>query len=218
MKKFSLKLLLKCILFSILVTTFIGSTLIFLENVNMNAAVTSWNELESNPTFIEEIKEQSKDKNSLYNEFEFIVNEAKEKYGEDYPAEEVAISKLMTFSNTQDTIYIYIVSIIIGILLGNIAYFVIEQKATGKVLVIELLLSIVSIGVLLFLMDGIYNLIINSMIKSAGYNLSFKDNVFNENGKVIILSETAIIVFVVYVVNYICQKIRSQKLNKELNK
>ena len=218
MKKFSLIKLLKCILFSVMVTSFIAFSICFIENVARNSYITAWNELESNEQFIEDIKSNSNGIGDTYNQFQEGVNELKEKYGEDYPAESILLHKAMMVSDSSEEIYSYLISVLIGIGLGTIVYIINEQKANGKVFIIELLVAATSLGILLIAIDYIYKFIVNSLIKTAGYNLIFEDTALGEEFKIFILGVFITLIIIVYLVNFVVQKINSKKLNEELNK
>lgn len=218
MKKFSFKKLLTCILFSVMVTCFIGSTISFIENVSMNSYVTAWNELENSEEFIEDTKNNYDGLYDVYNAFQDGVEDLKEKYGEDYPAESVLLNKLMMASNREEEIYTYLISVIVGIGLGTIVYIINEQKANGRVFVIELVLAVGVMGIILLAIDYIYKFIVNSLIKTAGYNLIFEDTALGENFKVFILGAFVTLIVIVYLVNLIVQKINSKRLNEELNR
>ena len=218
MNDFDLKKLLKCIMFSVLVTCFIGFTNVFISKVMMNSYVTAWNELDNNPQYIEYTKNRTDIGYESYNYFLTEANELKEKYGDDYPAEEVLFYRIMMLSNTEDELSIYLAAIIFGIGIGTIVYIISEQKAKGKVLIIELLVSALGIMILLIGIDFGHTVIVNSFIKSSGFTGSFKSENINETIKFLILIGFVILSISLYLSNLIIQKINSKKLNEELNK
>ena len=125
---------------------------------------------------------------------------------------------LMQIANyfTNRIIKVYTLSILIGVSTGAIIYIISIQRAKGKQLIIELIISLLIVfGLVLFTNLG-YEAYINNHVQIFNmtkirtsayiYELEIKD----------ILISYVIVAIVIYIGNIIRQKILTHKLNKEI--
>ena len=108
-------------------------------------------------------------------------------------------------------------SILVGIILGTFVYIVWVQKAKKKNLFIESVICGGMMLILVVLVNVIYELVFYVMMKNLGqeaYIYSLNDVYDIKNVAIICVGIFA----VVYVGNYIYQRIMVSRLNKELNK
>ena len=125
---------------------------------------------------------------------------------------------LMQIANyfTNRIIKVYTLSILIGVSTGAIIYIISIQRAKGKQLIIELIVSLLIVfGLVLFTNLGYETYINNHVhifnmtkIRTSAYiyELEIKD----------ILISYVIVAIVIYIGNIIRQKILTHKLNKEI--
>lgn len=214
-KTFSLKKLLLTILCTVIMSVFIGSTIIFV------ISIPRW--IQSEVVFgvwgnAEALVELENKYQIEYEQIEEMFKELKALYGEDYPVEEIYLMQTINKCSTESIVKIYTMSVLIGIALGTIIYIVAIQNIKGIEMVIELFLAFVVLFVLISLLNLGYYTIINKLIGDISpidggtYSAYIYDI---ESGVIFILY--AIVATVIYAVNMIRQKIITNKLNKELN-
>lgn len=216
-EKFSVKKLLLTILCSSIISVFIGSTIIFIQSLYSNVEVEIINNLDKNDPIIIQIRDSHE---AIVENIKEEIKKDKTDFGEDYPAEAIF---LYNFYNTAANKYldIYWLSIFIGVIFGIIVYIIAIQKANIKKSLIEIIISFIILYLILMIINFGYGFLIKNMINSAGatsetylhyvYDLYYVDIA---NMVIIYL----IIGLVVFIFNYIRQKILTNKLNKELTK
>lgn len=211
LKAFSFKKLLLTILCSIIVTTFILFTAMFVEEI------PTWIMSEVMMMADEESEILIYEGKSAEKAMEAFSSKQKEKHGEEYPAEGILVKQVIYMMESGPIVRTYVHSLLLGAILGTIIYIVSVQGAKGKQLVIELFIAFVILSLFILTINLGYKAIINKAINETGATDAFYDTyVYNIESNNIVY--TFIVVFaIVYLVNFIRQKILTNKLNKELN-
>ena len=212
LKEISIKKLFITILCSIIITTSLSFTIVFIESLSgilVNEALSTWND-----KMPDEVIEYGKKVEETINK---KVQEEKDMYGSDYPSEGILFYRAMSNSRENAIVETYKQSILVGIILGTFVYIVWVQRAKKKNLLIE---SAICGGIMLtlvVLVNIIYELVFYVMMKNLGqeaYIYSLNEVYDIKNVAIICVGIFA----VVYVGNYIYQRIMVSRLNKELNK
>ena len=215
-KGFAIKKLLLSILCSIIVTTFVGFTILFVKVVPSYALAEICNEVNGNS---EELKEMGNYMQELYNtSVKESFAEEKEKYGENYPAEGIFIYFLMNYFNSVSICKVYTLTLLIGTILGALVYIIFIQNATGIRMILEATICGIFILLILVLVNWCYKLIINNAINKIGVGNQNNGNigyVYDINSPDILYIFIGII-GIAYIINLIYQKILANKFNKKL--
>ena len=212
LKEISIKKLFITILCSIIITTSLSFTIVFIESLSgilVNEALSTWND-----KMPDEVIEYGKKVEETINK---KVQEEKDMYGSDYPSEGILFYRAMSNSRENAIVETYKQSILVGIILGTFVYIVWVQKAKKKNLLIESVICGGMMLILVVLVNVIYELVFYVMMKNLGqeaYIYSLNDVYDIKNVAIICVGIFA----VVYVGNYIYQRIMVSRLNKELNK
>ena len=216
-KGFSIKKYLLCIICSIIISTFIGFTILFVTEAPSYVRVEMFRNVNKNSN---EIKEFS----NAFQEDEYrVLNnhilELKEKYGQDYPAEGLVLCQLLDFFRSNSICKTYALSLLIGVIFGTIVYIIFIQKATGMQMIIETLFFTAIILLIILLLNIGYNKIIDVLINELGANIDNSEysNLF-EFDYIYVLKIFIGIAVIVYIVNLIYQKILVNKFNMKLSK
>lgn len=211
-KAFSIKKLLLCILCSILVTTFIGFTILFISMVPEWIMLEVITASDNNSKFLIEEGER----------IEQIIDEAalktKEQYGEDYPANGILMQSALYFFKTTYIVRTYALTLLTGVVLGTLIYIVAIQEVKGKKLLLEIVVAFIILLTIILVMNWGYQALINMVTRNLGETKqTYQTYIYDiENNSILI---PYIVVFVlVYIGNLIRQKILTNRLNKELNK
>jgi len=212
-KKFSIKKLLLTILCSIIFTTFIGNTYLFI------SAIPDWIRgegtsvlYEENPTLFYETGEK------LEKQINEMIVEEKENKGEDFPALGAFVYLMSLIYPSMPIVKMYIFTLVAGLILGAIIYIVIIQKAKGKKLISEILIAFISIFLLITLANKGYELLINYMLSNnKASEFTYLTSLYDMDNNGILLPFIAVF-GIIFICNLIHQKIQTNKLNKELNK
>ena len=234
-KKFSIKKLLLTNLKIIMVLMFIETTLLFLNssqsrieldkfvssNLNSSYLIEKGKKVENEINTLEEGKFEEIKEPLFYQDQKHltqIYNEAKEKYGEDYPAEGIYLYAESLYENYfSNTLNVsYPTFIFIGMLIGTTVYIVGIQNAKGKKLAIELIIAITSIFIIGILINTIYgSTVYYSINKALPNDLAQLPKLINLNQH---LMHVPFIIAIIYIANLMHKTIIASKLNKELNK
>lgn len=214
-KTFSVKKFLLTILCTVIVSVFIGSTILFVGSVPQwiqSEVITGMEEGS------ESLIEIGKSYQVGYEQIEESFKEDKALYGEDYPSEELFLMQLINIFSTNRIMQVYSLSFLIGIALGTIIYTVAVQNIKGKQILIELVVSFVVLLILMMLINLGYETLINKAIQSVNLtNATYSTYIYDlESNNVLI--PYIIVTAVIYIGNMVRQKILTNKLNKELNK
>lgn len=213
--KFSLKKLLLCLLCSVIITTSIGSTIIFI------FAIPKWNLSEYIITLGHDPSTAKKLTGGFLERYQETIveecNRQRELYGDDFPAEAFFTFDLMNFATSDLSIHTYILTFILGIIIGTIVYIVFVQKSKGINLLFSLIFALAIIVALILLVNFSYNTVMTHRLNelSNELNLIYDSPIFNIK---IILLAFLIIFVTIYIINMVHQKIITNKLNKELEK
>lgn len=214
-KTFSVKKLLLTILCTVILSVFIGSTILFVGSVPqwIQSEVITGMEKGS-----EALTEIGKSYQFAYEQIEESFKEDKALYGEDYPSEELFLMQLLNIFSTNRIMQVYSLSFLIGIALGTIIYIVAIQNIKWKQILIELAVAFVVLFLLMMLINLGYETIINKAIQSVNpTEVTYSTYIYDlESNNVLI--PYIIVAAVIYVGNMVRQKILTNKLNKELNK
>ena len=215
MNKFSVKKLLLTILCSIIVTTFLGTTYLFLSNLPGWIESEILSSIDGDSQILKQIGYGFADQTRIMKE---SVAEDKEIYGQDYPSEEIFLYRVLVESRSYEIVRMFVLTLVMGIILGTIIYIVAIQNAKGKKLVIELLVAFVIIFVVLIVSNTIYEAFLNNIINQYNTNvIEYQTYIYDlENQNILI--PYIISIAIVYIGNMIYQKRQANKLNKELNK
>ena len=144
------------------------------------------------------------------------IQEKKELYGDDYPAEALLIYQVINWFQIRDIVKVYLISLLIVVILGTIMYIVVLQKTQKKQMIIELIIAFAIFVSVMKILNVGYGIVINKVIQSidAKSAEAYVDNNINTSTLMIIYG---IIAVGIYIVNMIRQKITTKELNKELN-
>lgn len=214
LKTFSVKKLLLTILCTVIVSVFIGSTILFVGSVPqwLQSEVITGMEKGS-----ESLVEIGKSYQVGYEQIEESFKEDKALYGEDYPSEELFLMQLINIFSTNGIMQVYSLSFLIGIALGTIIYIVAVQNIKGKQILIELVVAFVVLFILMVLINLGYETLINKAIQSINpTDVTYSTYIYDLESNNILISYI-IIAAVIYIGNMIRQKMITNKLNKQLN-
>ncbi len=212
LKEISIKKLFITILCSIIITTSLSFSIAFIESLPgtlVNEAWSTWND-----KMPEELIEYGKNIEETINK---KIQEEKNMYGSDYPSEGILFYMAMSKSSEDAIVETYKQSVLVGIILGTFVYIVWVQKAKKKNLLIESVICGGIMLVLVVLVNVIYELVFYVMMKNLGqdaYIYSLNEVYDIRNVAIVCVGIFA----VVYVANYIYQRIMASRLNRELNK
>ena len=214
-KKFSSKKLLLTILRTVIVSVFIGTTFLFIE------VLPNWLQYEiisnsepNSQTVIEIGKNLEGEMESIKEKFA----EDKEKYGEEYPTEEIFFNNTANYFSSSSVVTVYSMSFLIGIVLGSIVYIVSIQNAKGKNLILELVLTFIVVVAIMLVLNIGYSWIINKTINQINLTqIDYSTYIYDLQINNMLISYIIAIV-VIYIGNMGYQKVITNKLNKELNK
>lgn len=213
-KTFSVKKLLKTILYTVIISVFIGTTTLFFMAILENAQL----EIISNLDEISETLIQiGKGYQEAADEINKEISEEKKTYGEDYPAEGIFLYQLISRFSTNRIVQVYSVALTIGIVSGIIIYIVAIQNTSKKQVIIELAIAFVVLIILimLFINKG-YEIILNKAINSINpTNVQYIIPEYIDIKEMLIVY--VVIAVVTYIVNMIRQKVLTNMLNKQLH-
>lgn len=216
-KTFSVKKLLKTILYTVIISVFIGTTTLFFMAILENAQLEIISNLDENSETLIQI---GKGYQEAADEINKEISEEKKTYGEDYPAEGIFLYQLISRFSTNRIVQVYSVALTIGIVSGIIIYIVAIQNTSKKQVIIELaiafvVLIILIILIMLFINKG-YEIILNKAINSINpTNVQYSIPEYIDIKEMLIVY--VVIAVVTYIVNMIRQKVLTNRLNKQLH-
>lgn len=214
LKIFSVKKLLLTILCTVIVSVFIGTTILFV------LAIPIWIQTEvvgGMEKKSEALIKIGKSYQENLEQIEESFNEDKALYGEDYPAEGIFLFQLINIFSTNRIMVVYTMSVSIGVALGSIIYIVAIQNIKGKQIVIELIVAFAILFVLMMLLNVGYEAIINKAINEINpTEVKYSTYIYDLEGNNILIPYI-IVAATIYIVNMVRQKIITNKLNKQLN-
>lgn len=217
-KGFSLKKLLLTILCSIMVSTFIGFTIAFISVVGAYEMTEFIHYADPQSNIVKQIGEYYQESYEQVIEEEIQTN--KNEYGKDYPAEGVMLAVVINLFKSQLVVYTYILTLLIGTVLGIVVYIIFVQKAKGVQMLMETGICFGITLLIMMLINLVYNIIFNMEINKVGNG----DGSFGIGVYVYDLYEFNILIpfvgvfILVYVANLIHQKILANKFNEKLNR
>ena len=198
-------------LYTVIISVFVGTTTLFLLSIPETIQLEMVNSMEKDSETLIEIGENYQDE---ANQISKKINEEKEAYGKDYPAEGIFLYQFISRFSTCRIIDVYSLALIIGIVLGTVIYIVAIQNTSKKQVIAELIVAFVILSVFMFILNVGYETIINKVINSINpTEVQYFTDIDIKN----ILILYMIVAVVVYVVNIIKQKILTNMLNKQLN-
>lgn len=213
-KTFSVKKLLKTILYTVIISVFIGTTTLFFMAILENAQLEIISNLDENSETLIQI---GKGYQEAADEINKEISEEKKTYGEDYPAEGIFLYQLISRFSTNRIVQVYSVALTIGIVSGIIIYIVAIQNTSKKQVIIELAIAFVVLIILimLFINKG-YEIILNKAINSINpTNVQYSIPEYIDIKEMLIVY--VVIAVVTYIVNMIRQKVLTNRLNKQLH-
>lgn len=210
-KTFSIKKLLVTILYIIIISVFIGTTALFLLSIPEVIQLEVINSLDGDSETLVEIGKVYQEQVDQINK---KINEEKELYGEDYPAEEILLYQFICKFSTSRIIQVYLFSLIIGVILGIVIYIIAIQNIPPKQVFIELVIAFIILVMLIALFNIGYEMFLNKAINNIG-STDIKYSTDLDISNIVILY--IIIAIVIYIIHMIKQKVLTNKLNKQLN-
>lgn len=212
-KRFSVKKLLLTILCTVIVSVFLGSTILFV------TSIPQWIQAEvitSMGKGSESLIEIGETYQPAYEQAQKMFKEEKALYGENYPTEVLFLLQLRNLSINR-IMQVYSISFLIGIVLGTIIYIVVIQNIQWKQIFIELVVAFIILLLLMTMINLGYEIIINKAIQSINpTGATYFTYIYNFENKNLLLLYT-IIAIIIYVINMARQKIITNKLNNQLN-
>ena len=146
-RKISLKKLLLTILCTTIVSIFVGNTVLLVDTVPQWLETEKILSINRNSKYLIEIGENNQDN---VKQLEEKYKEERALFGEKYPAEMMHLMQIANYF-TNRIIKVYTLSILIGVSTGAIIYIISIQRAKGKQLIIELIISLLIVfGLVLF--------------------------------------------------------------------
>lgn len=215
-KNFKLKKLLQCISYSIIFTTFLGFTFIFINSVFTYSGLVTLSSLDPQS---ETVISVGKSFEESYNFIEEEIQSEKLKYGENYPAAGLYICSMSIYNSTNMILTVYSIAFLSGITLGSLIYIITIEKATKLNLVIKSIFAFIGIFLLGFTIDFIYTSILHIILKLTNTNFTpeYKTSLYTYSIEELLIP-FLVILGIVYILNIIQQCLLTRKLNKELNK
>ena len=210
-KTFSIKKLLITILYTIIISVFIGTTALFLLSIPEVIQLEVINSLDGDSETLVEIGKVYQEQVDQINK---KINEEKELYGEDYPADEILLYQFICEFSTSRIIQVYLFSLITGVILGIVIYIVAIQNIPQKQVFIELVIAFIILVMLIALFNIGYEMFLNKSINNIG-STDIKYSTDLDISNIVILY--IIIAIVIYIIHMIKQKVLTNKLNKQLN-
>ena len=210
-KTFSIKKLLITILYTIIISVFIGSTALFLLSIPEVIQLEVINSLDGDSETLVEIGKVYQEQVDQINK---KINEEKELYGEDYPADEILLYQFICKFSTSRIIQVYLFSLITGVILGIVIYIVAIQNILPKQVFIELIIAFIILVMLIAFFNIGYEMVLNKAINNIG-STDIKYSTDLDISNIVILY--IIIAIVIYIIHMIKQKVLTNKLNKQLN-
>lgn len=213
-KTFSIKKFFLTVLFTVIVSVFIGSTILFVGSVPQWIRAEIMFGIEPGSEFLVELASND----NLYEKFEETSNQEKSLYGEDYPAEELLLCRLIDLLSTNRIMQVYTLSLLIGISLGTIIYIVAIQNIKFKQIVLELFVAFLILYIFVALLNLGYETIINQLIQNiTSQEITYYTYLYDFQWY------TALVPYIfaaiiIYVTNMVKQKIITAKFNKQLHK
>jgi len=227
-RKFSLKKYLLTNLITVMATCFIGIILLFIDAVNLNVGlqpnVSVYNDMISNKQkyeVYEDFLERTKNRTDSYIEEDSKI--IKEIYGKEYNPNHLIFANILyigasSLSKIIIVGFVYFISL--GIVLGNAIYFIFIQNTKGKKLIVKSIFPIGMTTMIIYLLDYLYNCVINNRIKEWS-NIS--ENLFND--KLNLLPLLLIFIFITIITwlsklvydNYLVDIFKNIKANKKKN-
>lgn len=212
---FSIKKLLLCILVSIIISVFIGFTIMFVIETPSFTMTEIITEADENSEVVRDYG------NAMQNSIEGIENYVKElkaKNGENYPAEGLFLNQLLNRFRSMVICRTYTLSILMGIIIGTLVYIIFIQKAKGFLMFYEIFISGILLLILVTLINFGYSSLVNLAINKIGANSEqYSTYVYDVNEDIVIYGFLGIM-GISYIINLIYQNILTKKLNKKLNK
>lgn len=211
-KTFSIKKLLITILYTIIISVFIGTTALFLLSIPevIQLEVIN-NSLDGDSETLVKIGKVYQEQVDQINK---KINEEKESYGEDYPAEEILLYQFICKFSTSRIIQVYLFSLITGVILGIVIYIVAIQNIPPKQVFIELVIAVIILVMLILLFNIGYEMVLNKAINKIG-STDIKYSTDLDISNIVVLY--IIVAIVIYIIHMIKQKVLTNKLNKQLN-
>lgn len=210
-KTFSIKKLLITILYTIIISVFIGTTALFLLSIPEVIQLEVINSLDGDSETLVEIGKVYQEQVDQINK---KINEEKELYGEDYPADEILLYQFICKFSTSRIIQVYLFSLITGVILGIVIYIVAIQNIPPKQVFIELVIAVIILVMLILLFNIGYEMVLNKAINKIG-STDIKYSTDLDISNIVVLY--IIVAIVIYIIHMIKQKVLTNKLNKQLN-
>lgn len=214
---FSVKKLLLCILCTIIVTTSIGFTILFVPMAFTYTSAEILGEVDENS---EELRKIGYGMQENYNLIKEKAEEQKAAYGDDYPAEGIFLYEVGNLLRTNAIVRVYTLSLLIGTILGTLIYIFFIQKTKGSKMILESVICGMVILLLVTLINVGYKAIVNAGINNIGaktQNSTYITYIYNTQINNVVYIFIGII-GLAYIVNLVYQKMLSNRFNKKLSK
>lgn len=219
-EKFSIKKFLLAILCSVIVSIFIGNTILFAESCTSKFQTELLEDMDKNNQILIDF---GKTAQPAAETLQKKIIEDKINYGEDYPSEGIYLYLIMNKFSSNRIIDIYLLSFLIGVVTGILIYIIAIQKASIKKATIELLISFIIVYLVFIIINFGYGFLLTNMLKyynstvtQDSNNITYIYDLYNLNIENMVFIYL-IIGFIVFIVNTIRQKILTYKLNRQLH-
>ena len=219
MRKFSIVKLLITILCTVIVTTFIGFTILFI------SVIPNW--MYSEVMTVIDTTEEGIEAGKYWEElFENSTEKDQEEYnkemmfGEEYSVKGNVLINLIYGRPSYLIVKTFVMSFIIGVVIGTVIYIIVIQQVDRKKMIFELLIAFFILIVSIMLLNLLYQTIINNMIDNVTTDsITYYTHIYDlESNEEYIVIQYIAIIGIIYIINLIKQKILANRLNKELNK
>lgn len=213
---FSVKKFLLCILCSIIVTTFVGFTYLFVREAIVYTQLIILNEVSQDSEMLKVLGTNMQENvKGMKEEFK----SQKEEYGEDYPAEGIFLYRLFATIRSSIICEMYALTLLVGIIVGTAVYIIFIQKAKGVQMLVESVILGMLIIVLIALLNigysSLINILVSKIIGNGDSNLSYAIYDIDNSNMLYVFIGT---IGIAYIINLIYQKMLAKKLNQKLNK
>lgn len=114
----------------------------------------------------------------------------------------------------------FTISFLVGIVLGIGVYIIVVQKAKGRKMIVELIIAFLILFIILTSLNLCYRIIINKLISNiTAESITYYAHIYDlESNEEYLIVQYIVLVAIIYIINLIRQKIITNRLNKELNK
>ena len=214
MKKFSVLKLLFSIVCSVIVTVFCGNIIWNIENDMFSYTEAKvLDGMTDEPQFvIDMLKPLSKKVNEGFDNHKTTYN-----YGDEY-TEGMFLLNHLSSMKMQRVEFIF-KCVLLGVILGMVIYMIAIQKATGKKLVLELIIGFIFLCLIIVIINLGYGVYFEKLVEGTEYNITnIQTNIYDLGlNKLELGIGFVALVLIIYIGHMVYNKMIVKKLNNELN-